>query len=196
MLQPENFKKLTDELVKRKSLSDVVGYAKLFPGNDYCKHLIEQFTLESRSKMRVEISEPANRLPEKWTEIYNRLFEVINDRNNSATYFSGTRFINLIKEFSPYFPDYQRFIDARNAKGKSISRKIFYYDILVELADEIRKNVIERMFQILDPFEKSKILQIKNLLNPGIINSDSDKVEDATTFSSEPPVVFYFILLG
>lgn len=188
MLQPENFKKLMDELVKRKSLSDVVGYAKLFPGNDYCKHLIEQFTQESRSKVREEISEPANRLPDKWTEIYNRLFEVINDRNNSATYFSGPRFINLIKEFSPYFPDYQQFIDSRNAEGKSTSRKIFYYDILVELADDIRKNVIERMFQILDPFEKSKILQIRNLLNPGTINSD--KVEDATTFTTEPPVVF------
>ncbi|SEJ69755.1 hypothetical protein SAMN04487995_6006 [Dyadobacter koreensis] len=44
-----------DELVKRKSISDVVGYSKLFSGNDYYKHFIEQFTLESRSKVRVEL---------------------------------------------------------------------------------------------------------------------------------------------
>jgi hypothetical protein len=121
------------EFVKRKSLRGAVGYARLFPDDQYCKMIIEEFVNESCSKGAEKVIKPASHLPSKWTEIYNRLFELINDRNNSTTYFSGPRFINLIKEFNSYFADCQNFTDERNAEGKSTGRKIFYYDLFIDL---------------------------------------------------------------
>jgi hypothetical protein len=67
-----------------------------------------------------------------WIRIWNRLFGVIN--KEGETYFSGGRFLAKVREVDPYFSDYGRYIEERNAAGKSASRKDYFYDILNDLA--------------------------------------------------------------
>lgn len=133
-LSTDNYKKLIFELVKRKPLKEAVNYARDFPNEDICKTTIIEFEkLENEKKLKMQ----SKFTPENWIELFNRLFELINQRD-TATYFSGPRFINTVKEFEPYFPDYNQFIEKRNREGKSTSRKIYYYDILIGLKEDTR----------------------------------------------------------
>lgn len=123
------------------------------------------------------------------TELYNRIFELINDPEDDATYFSGPRFINTVRKFSPYHPTYTQYIEKRNEEGKSTSRKIFYYDILKELDENIREQVIKRILEMVRPFEEDKVQQIENIIGGKPIeerkniNTEKEKVSDR-------PVVF------
>ncbi len=81
-----------------------------------------------------------------WVREYNKLFEAINEQG-SLTYFSGGRFIGLIREFDPNFSDYNQYISYRQEKGLSTSRKNYYYDILMMFKDDIRKQIIERIWE-------------------------------------------------
>lgn len=125
-----------------------------------------------------------------WIEIYNRLFELINVQGDAATYFSGSRFINTVKEFVPYFPDYGQYIDLRNKEGKSTSRKIFYYDILLALNEEIRLKVLNRFLEILKPFQSQKVEKIEELLGQKPINTGNEKPEVVNVSSLSNPIVF------
>ncbi len=81
-----------------------------------------------------------------WVREFNKLFEAINVKG-SPTYFSGGRFIGLIREFDPTFADYYQFISDRQEKGLSTSRKNYYYDILIMFKEEIRKEIIIRIWE-------------------------------------------------
>ena len=39
-----------------------------------------------------------------WVRIFNQLFNLMNEQG--PTYFSGSRYINIIREFDPAFYDY------------------------------------------------------------------------------------------
>jgi hypothetical protein len=162
-LSAENYKALILELVKRKSLKEAVNYAREFPNDQTCKVVIEEFEKQNITGVRND-STSTNNLPMNWIEIYNRIFELINNQGDAATYFSGPRFINTVREFEPYFPDYNQFIEQRNREGKSTSRKIFYYDILVGLKEEVRLKVVDRILNILEPFQKDKVSKVQELL--------------------------------
>ena len=124
-----------------------------------------------------------------WIEIYNRIFELVNDQGNSATYFSGSKFINVVRETNPYFPDYGQYIALRNQQGKSTSRKIFYYDILMGLGESQRVKVVDRILEMLKPFEPSRVTAIERLLGKA---SDEKKVDVSTPVpvAAGHPVVF------
>ncbi len=66
-----------------------------------------------------------------WNEIYNKLFKLKNEQG--ANYFSGERFISLIKEVEPDFPSYSFYIKQREIDGESTARKDFFRDILFHL---------------------------------------------------------------
>jgi hypothetical protein len=81
-----------------------------------------------------------------WISEYNKLFRAINDQN-SPNYFSGNRFIMIIKEFDPDFADYTQFIEYRNKEKLSTSRKDYFYDILMMYPEDIRKKIINRIWE-------------------------------------------------
>ncbi|MCJ7933330.1 MAG: toll/interleukin-1 receptor domain-containing protein [Chryseobacterium sp.] len=159
-----------------------------YPEDDFCKKVISEYNLlkakeegsqQKYKKSKMQLS----------TELYNRVFELINDPEDTATYFPGPRFINTVRKFSPYHPTYTQYIEKRNEEGKSTSRKIFYYDILKELDENIREQVIKRILEIVRPFEANKVQQIENIIGGKPIeerkniNTEKEKV-------SERPVVF------
>jgi hypothetical protein len=164
VLTIENYKKLIIEIVKRKPLSDAIPYAHLFPEEEICKNVLKN--IPNTISMSTTNNNSMN-----WIEIYNRLFELINNPDDSATYFSGPRFIKTVKEFERYFPDYTQFLDQRNREGKSTSRKIFYYDILISFQEDLRLKIVNRILDIIRPFKKTEIEKIDYLLgreNEGI----------------------------
>lgn len=118
------------------------------------------------------------------------MFELINQKDNSETYFSGQRFITAAQEFVPYFPDYGQYIDLRNQEGKSTSRKIFYYDILMELPEVTRVKIIERILFQVKRQEPEKSQAIEMLLG---LTSAQENIIKSTRIEALPegtPVVF------
>jgi hypothetical protein len=159
----DNYKTLILELVKRKPLREAYNFANIFPSEEICKEIIGRFN-ELKAKENGFKLDLKRNIPMNWIEIYNRLFELINNQADTATYFSGARFINTVREFEPYFPDYNQFITQRNQEGKSTSRKIFYYDILLGIKEETRIKVVNRILEIVKPFETDKAEKLEELL--------------------------------
>jgi hypothetical protein len=85
-------------------------------------------------------------------------------QGDASTYFSGPRFINTLKEFNQYHPDYHQYINLRNEQGKSTSRKIYFYDLIMELDEKSRIDFIKRIIEMVEPFEKEKVIPIKALI--------------------------------
>ncbi|WP_295230643.1 toll/interleukin-1 receptor domain-containing protein [uncultured Chryseobacterium sp.] len=164
ILQEEQHKKLIKEIARRKPLDEAVNYAKNYPDDDFCKKIISNYKLSQIRKGILQEKNKEKRMTLS-TEIFNRLFELINNQADTSTYFSGPRFIDTVRYISPYFPTYSQYIEKRNEEGKSTSRKIFYYDILKELDEEIRLRVIKRILEITKPFEPTKVKQIEHLLD-------------------------------
>ncbi len=187
-LSEENHIKLTIEIIKRKPLGEAYVYAKYYPNDDYCKKIISNYHLDVAKKKGIETKPKSNM---NSIELYNRLFELINNQSDTATYFSGPRFIDTVRHFSPYFPTYQQYITKRNEEGKSTSRKIFYYDILQELDDDIKEKTIRRILEIVKPFEQEKVSQIENIID-GKQNDINIKLVKHQTNESQSirPVVF------
>ena len=188
-LSADNYKALNVELAKRKPLVEGVNYARHFPAEEICKEVIAKYEAFKVKEDGYKLA-PSKIIPMNWIEIYNRLFELINNQGDTATYFSGSRFINTVREFEPYFPDYSQFIEQRNREGKSTSRKIFYYDILLGLKDGIRTKVVDRILEILKPFQSDKVAEIEQILGKKVVNNEVVLIPEIKKQPSGNPVVF------
>lgn len=188
MLREENYKRLILEIVKRKPVEQAADYAKAFPDDEVCKNVLQQFSKMKESKSTF-INESKTQFSMNLIEIFNRLFELINNQSDAATYFSGPRFINTVREFAPYYPDYNQYIGIRNQEGKSTSRKVFYYDILLELREDLRLKVITRILEIVKPHEESKASIIEELLGRKK-PTQSETAHDTPPAPTGNPVVF------
>ena len=189
-LKDSNFEILVEHLAQKTKGETSYNYALLFPDNQNLKKIV------SKLKVSPQIQDGAD-FPQRiknmnWIEVYNRLFEVINNQNDQSTYFSGPRFINTLKEFSPYHPDYTQYINLRNRQGKSTSRRIFYYDILMELDESTRINFINRIIEMVEPFDSERITPIKTLL-AGKTLSKNVKLMDSKPKTIEEGVSTVFI---
>lgn len=83
-----------------------------------------------------------------WVRQFNELFNVINQEGEA--YFSGSRFLSVIREFDDTYPNYSQYIEIRREENKSTSRKDYYYDILNEFDEETREAIIERIYEIVN----------------------------------------------
>jgi hypothetical protein len=189
LLAPEGFRSLIIEMVKRKSAGDAVAYARQLPNEEICKKIITEVDAK-RAKEDGFRTVSTKIIPVNWIEIFNRLFELINNQQDSATYFSGPRFIKAVKEFEIYFPDYQQFIDQRGREGKSTTRKIFYYDILLSLKTETRLKVLNKILDILRPFATDKVEIIDGLLGKPVSKKVPEIVFREENNPSGNPIVF------
>ena len=159
VLNDDNYKTLVCELAVQSEGETAYNYAKLFPEENVCREIINSYEKVKPKKEIVNKIEKMN-----WIEIYNRLFEIINVQDDASTYFSGPRFINTLKEFNRYHPDYHQYINLRNEHGKSTSRKIYFYDMIMELDESTRINFINRILEMVEPFEKEKVKLIRALI--------------------------------
>lgn len=187
ILSNENHKKLTLEIIKRKPIEEAYSYARYYPDDNICKKIISDYDLYLAKQKGIKAKSKLNL---DSIEMYNRLFELINQQN-TAVYFSGPRFINTVREFSPYFPTYEQYIGKRNEEGKSTTRKIFYYDILQELDDDIKEKTIRRILEITGPFEQEKVYQIENIIDGKQSEHKLDEIKAlGNETQSTRPIVF------
>jgi len=126
-----------------------------------------------------------------WVREYNKLFEAINEQG-SPSYFSGGRFISLIREFDSTFADYNQFISYRQEKGLSTSRKNYYYDILMMFKEDIRKQIIERVWEEVKSSSKKENLTVfkKNDFLFDDLTDIEQQEPAVTTEIIENPTVF------
>lgn len=138
-----------------------------------------------------------------WVREFNKLFTTI---NKAESYFSGGVFIDIVREFDQYFPDYKQVMSQRRESGLSTSRKDYYYDILMSFKEDIRIDIIARMFEhaqtLSQEYEKSKISNFNNSTifldeikeQQSIINSYQETIEiqseNNNTETIENPTVF------
>lgn len=134
-----------------------------------------------------------------WVREYNKLLVTI---NKSESYFSGGTFINIIREFDPYFNDYNQYISHRNKEGLSTSRKDFFYDILMGFKEDVRIEIISRMFdyarelaendvkQKISDFGFSQLSKDKRNLSEERTVENDNEPEQVNTETIENPTVF------
>ncbi len=129
----------------------------------------------------------------EWIKKYNKLFEVINKKETDA-YFSGPRFLKLIKEFDTSFLDYTQYIEYRRTKGLNTSRKNYFYDILTMFHDDVREKIIKRIYEIVKNDTKhipkpeikidNDILGKANINEENEFKTSSEVIKNPTLFIS------------
>ncbi|HZX58192.1 MAG TPA: hypothetical protein VFE54_05685, partial [Mucilaginibacter sp.] len=186
-LSAENYKLLLKELGKRKPDGGYLNELNALEAGPNSKK--PKFQDLNDKGFDIDENRLSSRISLNWIEIYNRLFELINEKENTATYFSGPKFINVVKEFKHYFPDYTQYIEQRTRERKSTSRKVFFYDILNEIEPLIRDKVILRIIELIRPFEKSKISEIESLLGISLKEKNPANSKDQYN-GTDNPVVF------
>lgn len=96
-------------------------------------------------------------------EVYNRLYEIINEQGEN--YFSGPRFIKIVREFEPYFPDYYDYVQQRQNEGKSTVRKDYFRDIFLSFSDERRVAFTKRVLKETEQHNPTKTSELYTLLS-------------------------------
>ncbi|MEM5317247.1 HEPN domain-containing protein [Paraburkholderia sp. JHI869] len=85
-----------------------------------------------------------------WITAYNRFFALW-DRTGTPTYLGGGSFLKFVQQIDPGTPSYNQLIDILKRKGRSTSRRDYYWDVIMGLQEEQRF----RLFRLLiDEFEQ------------------------------------------
>jgi len=100
-----------------------------------------------------------------WIAIFNRLFEIINTPGDS--YFSGTRFLNVVREANPGIPNYATFIEQRRETDKSTTRRDYYYDLFMELTNAGRRQVVNSILDSIEANEGERATALRVQLGAG-----------------------------
>jgi hypothetical protein len=100
-----------------------------------------------------------------WISAFNRLFLVI-DRGGD-TYYSGPIFINMVQQVSFDVPDYYTYIDQRNSRSKSTTRRHFYWDLISELEEEQKYQLFRLFIESLEPHAKEEMDDLRAFIFGG-----------------------------
>jgi hypothetical protein len=77
-----------------------------------------------------------------WIRVFNEVFPLINDQT-SRNYYSGPRFLRVIKTVDAGILDYYPYIDDRKRKFLSTTRKDYFLDLLLQYDDKSKLIIIE-----------------------------------------------------
>ena len=98
-----------------------------------------------------------------WLAAFSRLFSIL-DKSGTDAYHSGPSFIKVIKQFDPGQAEYSLYLDERNKRGLSSSRKDFYWDILQGLDESLRYDVYRTFIDIVSPYFPTETDELKQYL--------------------------------
>lgn len=98
-----------------------------------------------------------------WVKIYNQLWAIMNSKGETY-YYSGEKFISIVREINQDFPDYKTYIAQRQSEGKSTSRKDYYYDILFSFESGHRIKIINRILNSVEHSVPSLVTDIRHLM--------------------------------
>jgi hypothetical protein len=97
-----------------------------------------------------------------WRAVFNRLWVIVNAAGPG--YFSGPRFLDKVREFDLDTPTYAEFLALRNEAGKSTSRKDYFYDVLMDVAELTRGRVVNAIVDEVGDTNPNMAAEIRGLL--------------------------------
>jgi len=105
---------------------------------------------------------------------FTLLFELL---NKEETYYSGTDFLKVLKSVYGGVPSYMQLIEDRRERGKSTSRKDYYYDVLMELPEEKRREAISEFLDLLETKYPTEVQHIRDLMSSQKSITPTRKIE-------------------
>lgn len=127
-----------------------------------------------------------------WVRVYNRLLEIINPGDDKhPNYFSGRRFIDIVREIDNYYPTYQQYIEQMKKDGNLKSRKDYFIDILESFQPAERIQIVQSILaECVDIEEQIKGIESEmGLSSSQSYNSLSDHLRDNVKPLSEAIIV-------
>jgi len=100
-----------------------------------------------------------------WITAYNRLFKLINSEGD--TYYSGASFLQMAQQVDDSIPSYTLFIQMRNQRGLSTSRKDFYWDVINGLQEQQKYQLFRLFIETLEPYAKEEIESVRAVVFGG-----------------------------
>ncbi|MDR0242899.1 MAG: hypothetical protein LBJ65_14975 [Burkholderia sp.] len=101
-----------------------------------------------------------------WIAAYNRLF-ILWDKAGEPTYRSGPSFLRLAQQVDPGVPNYEQLMSLLKQRGKSTSRKSFYWDIIQGFSEPQRFLLFRVFIDDLEPHEKDELDVIRGIVFGG-----------------------------
>lgn len=98
----------------------------------------------------------------KWVGVFNRLWQII-DKSGDC-YFSGSRFLDKVREVNLDLPGYTQFIANRRTAGKSTSRRDFFYDVLMDLDEPTRWRAVNAILEAVERCDPNLVSEIRGLM--------------------------------
>jgi hypothetical protein len=105
----------------------------------------------------------------KWNAVFVRLMKLID--TPGETYYSGPRFLRVIRQFNDDLPNYQELMELRNAQGKSTTRAYYYKDVLMELEEGTRVRAVYAFLDEIETVDEMAVpvSEIRKLLGGGTL---------------------------
>ena len=100
-----------------------------------------------------------------WAAPYNRLFTLL-DRQG-PTYHGGPAFIRMAQQIDQDIPNYRQLLDQRASRGKSSSRRDYYWDIFNAFNDKQKLRFFRIFIAELEPHAKEEVDGIRALVFGG-----------------------------
>ena len=112
-----------------------------------------------------------------WVRGFNRLFEIIG--LNGPAYFSGSRFISIVRQVDQFFPNYTQYMDHRRQTGRSTSRRDYFYDIFLELDAPLRIRLFHLILDEVEPHVPERVQELRALLGGSVPGPAAEISADA-----------------
>lgn len=121
-------------------------------------------------------------MPLEWRRIYNRLLKILNSGGDA--YFSGPKFINVVKRIDDRLSNYGDYIEERRREGKSTSRKDFFYDILMDNDEATRVRIVNEIIKELEDNDvEHGLAELKGMMSDAAIAPNANIAQE--TWNSE-----------
>jgi hypothetical protein len=100
----------------------------------------------------------------KWNAIFTRLMKLMDTEGGS--YFSGPRFLGVLREFNEDLPNYSDLMEERRLSGKSTTRAYYFKDLLMELDEGTRIRAVTAFLDVLETVDGNllAVSEIRKLL--------------------------------
>lgn len=73
---------------------------------------------------------------------YNKFFDSLPKEEEAIGYITGSKFINIARQYNESIPKYSKYIDLRREDGLSTSRRDFFKDILDRFPLDIQQQIM------------------------------------------------------
>ncbi len=105
----------------------------------------------------------------KWNAVFARLMKLMDTPGES--YYSGPRFLRVMRQFDEDIPDYYEFMDIRKRRGQSTTRSHYFKELLVGLDEGPRVRAVCAFLDEIESVEGMAVLvsEVRKLLGGGTL---------------------------